>query len=248
MASESAMPMEPVVRAVRDLSKWTAQCSKHLRHIEERSMWQDVLGHELIRHFAQLIEGFSPPPRGDWGWLLRRAEDMGTRGVRQLIKTYYHPTEDFKTFLERAMAVVRLFLEEAFHRCLLSEASGMRKRALCGLMVTMRNFEAEMIQRNHAALGIFYTLTEAAVLRMAVRVNSHEVTSIEMCPSYEAAMQSEMRVEVVSLMIVRPAPNLIALTKDEVRGLMEHNEDELFEGEEVPGNDGDSAFCDLFNA
>ena len=173
---------------------------------------------------------------------------MGTRGLRQLIKVYYHPTEDFTTFLERAISVVRLFLEEAFRRCLLSEASGMRKRALCGLMVTMRNFEAEMIPTHQASLGMFHTLTEAAVLRMAVRVNSHEVTSIEMCPSYEAAMRTEMRVEVVSLMLVRPVPSLIAMTKAEVRALMEHHDHELFEGEEVQGNDGVSAFCDLFNA
>ena len=179
---------------------------------------------------------------------MRRAEDMGTLGVRQLIKTYHDPIEDITSFLERAMAVVRLFLEEAFHRCLLSDASGMRKRALCALMVTMRNFEAEMIPTQHASLGIFYTLTEAAVMRMAVRVNSDEVTSIEMCPSYEAAMKSEMRVEVVSLMLVRPVPNLIAMTQAEVRALIEHNDDELFEGEAVPGKDGVSAFGDLFDA
>ena len=179
---------------------------------------------------------------------MRKAEDMGTRGLRQLIKLYYDPTEDFKTFLERAMAVVRLFLEEAFHRCLLSDASGMRKRALCSLMVTMRTFEAEMIPGRHADLCIFYTLTEAAVMRMAVRVNSGKDTSIEMCPSYEAAMKSEMRVEVMSLMLVRPVPNLIAMTQAEVRALIEHNNDELLEGEAVPGRNSVSVFDDLFNA
>ena len=245
MATEE---VQPVVRALRPLSEWMAQCSKHLSHIEKRAMWQDALGHEMMRQFAQLIEDFSPPPRGDWGWLLRRAKDMGTRGVRQLMKTYHQPFEGITSFLERAMAVVRLFLEEAFHRCLLSDASGMRKRALCALMVTMRTFEAEMIPPKHASLGIFYTFTELAVLRMAVRVNSGKDTSIEMCPSYEAAMKSEMRVEVVSLMLVRPMPTLIAMTQAEVRALLEHNDDELFEGEAVPGKDGASAFDDLFDA
>ena len=245
MATEE---VQPVVRALRPLSEWMAQCSKHLSHIEKRAMWQDPLGHEMMRQFAQLIEAFSPPPRGDWGWLLRRAEDMGTRGVRQLMKTYHQPFEGITSFLQRAMAVVRLFLEEAFHRCLLNDWSGMRKRALCSLMVTMRTFEAEMIPFKHAPLGIFYTLTPAAVMRMALRVNSDEDTSIEMCPSYEAAMKSEMRVEVVSLMLVRPVPNLIAMTQAEVRALIEHNDDELFEGEAVPGKDGVSAFDDLFDA
>ena len=236
--------VKPVVHALKPVRRWLQHCAKHLRHIEERAMWQDVLGHEFMRRFAQLIEGFSPPPRGDWGLLLRKAEDMGTRGLRQLIKLYYDPTEDFKTFLERAISVVRLFIEEAFRRCLSSEASGMRKRALCGLMVTMRNFEAEMIPKKHvASLGIFYSFNKLAVRRMAVRVHS-----VWTCPSYEAAMTSEMRVELVSLMIARPWPSLFAMTHAEVRALIEHNNDELLEGEAVPGKDSVSVFDDLFNA
>ena len=82
MVSTEVVPMtmdgvQPVVHALRPLRKWMAQCSKHLRHIEERAMWQEVLGHEMMRHFAQLIEGFSPPPSRGLGLAL---EESGGRG------------------------------------------------------------------------------------------------------------------------------------------------------------------------
>ena len=237
--------VQPVVRALRPVRNWMVQCSKHLSHIEDRAMWADVLGHEVMRQFMNLIDTFSPPPRGDWGWLLRGAEDICMHGVRQLIRFYHSPHEDITSFISRALQVVRLFIEEAFHRSVLSESSGMRKRAVCSLMVTMRNFEAEMILSSE--LGVFYTFIEAAVMRMARRINIEEDTSIEICPSYEAAMQSEMRLEVVSLMRIRPVPRAISMTQAEVRALIGDNKG-LMEHEVVPGSEGDSAFQGLFDA
>ena len=46
---------------------WMKQCSKHLSHIEGRRMQEGFMGHEVVRQMCILIEGFSPPPRGDWG-------------------------------------------------------------------------------------------------------------------------------------------------------------------------------------
>ena len=241
--AEPLIDVEPVVAALRPVRNWIIQCSAHLSHIETRAMWADVLGHEMMRHYLQAIENFSPPPRGDWGWLLRKAEDISMHGVRQLIKHYHSSREEITSFITRALRVVRLFLEEAFHRSVLEDSSGMRKRALCSLMVTMRNFEAEMILSNE--LGVFCTFTEEAVLRMARRINAEEDTSIEICPSFEVAMQSEMRLEVVSLMRLRPVPRAISMTQAEVRALIGDNKG-LMEHEVVPGSEGVSAFKGLF--
>ena len=243
--AEPLIDVKPVVAALRPVRNWVIQCSQHLSHIETRAMWADVLGHEMMRHFMNLIEGFSPPPRGDWGWLLRGAEDICMHGVRQLIRCYHSPHEEITSFISRALQVVRLFIEEAFHRSVLSDSSGVRKRALCSLMVTMRNFEAEMILSSE--LGVFCTFTEAAVMRMARRINVEEDTSIEICPSFEVAMQSEMRLEVVSLMRVRPVPRAISMTQAEVRALIGDNKG-LMEHEVVPGSEGVSAFDGLFEA
>ena len=139
-----------------------------------------------------------------------------------------------------------MIIQEAFHRCLLSDANNMRKRALCSLMVTMRNFEADMIPKEYAALGIFYSFTEAAVMGMALKINSDEDTSIQICPSHVAAMLSEMRVEVLSLMRVRVLPHMISMTQTEVKALWEHNNVTVYEGEKVPGSAEVSAFNDVF--
>ena len=109
---------------------WLEQISKHLHHIEGRLMEEGFLGHEVVRQIGILLEGFSPPPRGEFGWLLRRTQDIGTCTLRQLISKYGQVGhEAIGAFEVRAMHVVRLYVEEAVHRQLLSYENDMHKAA-----------------------------------------------------------------------------------------------------------------------
>ena len=225
---------------------WLSQISKHLSHIEERSMWAEVLGHELLRQFMMILEGFSPPPRGDWGWLLRKSEDLSTRGLRQLMRFYRQPGDDIAEFLEDGMSLVRLYMEEAFHRVLLSTDEPLRKRAICSLMCTMRSFETHMIPAQQASLGVFFTFTEENVRAMALRISQQpEDTSIEICPSFPRVMSSCMQIEVLSLMQVKPEEGAIHISNEEVRALLDYHGHRLRETEVVPGASS-SRFEDLF--
>ena len=112
-------------------------------------MEEAFLGHEVVRQIGILLEGFSPPPRGDFGWLLRRTQDIGTRTLRQLIAKYGQVGhEAIGAFEVRAMHVVRLYIEEAVHRQLLSCETDMQKAAFCSLMESMRNFEEHTIPQD----------------------------------------------------------------------------------------------------
>ena len=117
-------------------------CSSHLSHIEKRLMESEYLGHEVVRMIMQLIDGFSPPPRGDWGWFLRSAMDINVKTMRQLIRIY-GANESREKFHMRGISLMRLYMEEAFHRCLLSTDNDLRKAALSSMMVAMRIFEAD---------------------------------------------------------------------------------------------------------
>ena len=117
-------------------------CSSHLSHIEKRLMESEYLGPEVVRRVMQLIDGFSPPPRGDWGWFLRSAMDINVKTMRQLIRIY-GLNESREQFHMRGISLMRLYMEEAFHRCLLSTDDPLRKAALSSMMVAMRIFEAD---------------------------------------------------------------------------------------------------------
>ena len=70
------------------------------------------------------------------------------RTLRQLIDKYGHRSqEQLGNFEVRAMHIVRLYIEEAFHRELLGCPTPMRKAALCSFMVTMRNLEHHTLPR-----------------------------------------------------------------------------------------------------
>ena len=43
------------------------QISKHLSHIEKRSMESEFIGHEVVRQVCGIIETFCPPPLGGIG-------------------------------------------------------------------------------------------------------------------------------------------------------------------------------------
>jgi hypothetical protein len=84
-ASAAEMPAHVAVAMADDEGgrtsevEWLTQISKHLHHIENRLMEDGYLGHEVVRQIGNLLEAFSPPPRGDWGWFLRRSQDIAVR-------------------------------------------------------------------------------------------------------------------------------------------------------------------------
>ena len=106
----------------RELVGWMRQCSKHLSHIEGRMMEGALLGHEVVRQMLMFWTSFVPYPMGDWGWVLRKAMDIGVRALRYLVKTYNNAgqIEDMVVFCLRATSIVRLYYEESFVRALSS--------------------------------------------------------------------------------------------------------------------------------
>ena len=224
------------------------QCSKHLSHIEARLMENGYLGHEVVRQLMQIIEGFCPPPFGDWGFMMRKAQDIAVRTLRELVKVYDKGFEGTESFMVRAVHLMRLYVEEAFHRCLLSCEGSVRKSALCSLMVTMRHFEADTLPEVSQSLGIFTTLTEENVRSIAMKVSLFEDTSIEMLPSYGEVMKSaDLKVEAFSLKLLRTSSASIVMSKEEVKVLIEANGCTVPEDAELPGLEVPSAFAPIFS-
>ena len=229
--------------------EWLTQCSKHLHHIEGRMMENEYLGHEIMRQVSNHLVTFSPPPRGDWGWLLRKCLDIAVRALRQLVKYYMGGNEDKASFLQRAIALVRLYFEEAFHRCLLGGEDALMKAAYCSIVVSMRSFEIDTLGARAPELGVFWTFTEGNVRSMAQRVGRNEPTSLEICPSFTEVMRSpDMRVEAFSLLLVRVQPSSIMMSRAEVRHVIESLGGEVNEEEapRLPGTASPSPFAQFF--
>ena len=108
-----------------------------------------------MRQFIEVLSAFAPPPKGDWGWVFRRMMDLAVRCLRQLTQCYFNNRESVEAFSMRAMAVVRLYVEEAFHRALMGARGGVRKGALCSLMVSMRNCEQDTLPLEFQSMGVF---------------------------------------------------------------------------------------------
>ena len=67
------------------LIDWAKMCSQHLSFLERRKMESQFLGHEVVRQMNEIWSQFRPPPRGDWTWLLRKAQDFGVRALRAIV-------------------------------------------------------------------------------------------------------------------------------------------------------------------
>ena len=223
------------------------QCSKHLSHIETRMMEESFMGHEVVRQISTHIEAFSPPPRGDWGWLFRKCTDIGVRTLRQLVKCYHRGPEDVSSFLQRAMHLVSLYFEEAFRRTLMGAEGSLRKSALCAMMVTMRAFEIDTLPSQHSTLGMFWSFSEDFVRMLAMKIGRNEVTSLEDLPSYEGVMKSaDMKVEAFSLMLVRVLPSSIAMSNAEIKERIEANGGAVEDSVQLGGSEGPSRFIECF--
>jgi len=226
---------------------WMRQCSKHLSHIEGRLMEEAYLGHEVVRQVCMCLEQFCPEPFGDWGWFLRKVTDIGVKTVRQLVKVYGVHEEDMPNFLLQANKLMRLYIEEAFHRCLLATEEPRRRRAYCGLMVTLRNLECATLTQDLNGMSIFATFTVHNVETMGVRVRDKQLTSISELPSYAEVMRSPiLRQEVFSLLVVRKPEGFLMMAKDEVQDLLEANGCIIEAQTVVPGRREGSRFLEVF--
>ena len=99
-------------------------------------------------------------------------------------------------------------------------------------------------------MGIFSTFTEANLRDLAMRIARGENTSVENMPSYGAAMRNtDMKHEVFSLIPVRTSPGSIAMTRAEVRAMIEAVHGPLRPEAHVPGRiEGASVFGAIFRA
>ena len=227
---------------------WMEVCSKHLHNIEGRLMESEYLAHEVVRQIMSLITTWIPAPRGDWGWLLRRCTDIGVRQLRQLTRYYMRSGEELKSFAMQAVTLVRLFFEEAFHRCLVGARWGMRS-SLCSILTTMKEFEEDTLTRNASDFGFFWTFSEANVRRIAEKVARNETTSVEDMPSWpEVNAMPLLKLEASSLMLVRVVPSSIKMSRREVKTIIEARGKPLTEEEmsKLPGCEGPSVFEDIF--
>ena len=205
-------------------------------------MQNSFLGHEVVRQILIVLQGFSPAPRGDWGWFLRKITDICVKAMRHLVVTYYRNPQ-LRTSMDRAQTLVRLYVEEAFHRVLYHTDSPILRQAYCSLMVSMRDLELSALPYE----GFFTTFNEDFVRRLGAAVHRNEGTTLENLASYPSVMLfPELRVEIFSLMSVRIAPNTIAMNHAEIKALIEANGSSLEPGEATEGHEGPSVFADLF--
>jgi hypothetical protein len=210
----------------------------------------EFLGHEVVRQFGNLLEVVIPPPQGDWGYFPRRAQDIAVRTLRQLIAKYGHRGEPLGEFEVRAMHIVRLYMEEAVHRHLLSARGANVRAGICGFMLTMRNFEQDTLPQDVGTMGLFCSMTESNLRELAMRIARGENTSVENMPSYAAAMRNiDMKHEVFSLIPVRTWPGSVAMTTAEIRAMSAASGRPLRSDSMVPGRPaGASLFGGIFRA
>ena len=225
-----------------EATEWAQQCSKHLSHIEKRLMTSEFLGHEVVRIVYQVLEEFKPQPVGDWGYMMRKITDISVQTMRQLM-TIYGKTELSEVFHLRAMSLVRLYIEEAFHRLLegIGKEEKLRKMGLCSLMVTMKKVEARTLGEDHP-LGVFATFSEDNVRKLAIAIEKGD-SGLEDCPSWnEVSLHADLKFEAFSLKRVRVDANDVLMTKSEVAAVIEGAGGKLWEGCELPGHEGPSLF------
>ena len=228
-------------------AEWARQCSKHLSHVEKRLMESEFLGHEVVRQLMSLMASWDF--RGDWGWLLRNCQDIAVRTLRQLQRLYGKGVEEGKIFEDEAMHLVRLYLEESYHRTLLTYEKPSMRAAMSSMMLTMHRFEEKMMSGAGVPMEMrfFSTMTEDNMKKIAALVRFKTMT-VQRLPSFVAVMScTSMRHEVFSLIPCEVTKDMVAMTKDEQVALIEEQDGKLKKGGEFKMvNEGPSLFDDIF--
>ena len=228
---------------------WAKQCSKHLVFIEKRLMESEFLGHEVVRQLMSLMASWDP--RGDWGWLLRSSQDIAVRTLRQLQRLYGQTLEEGKIFENEAMHLVRLYLEESYHRTLLTYEDPPMRAAMSSMMLTMHRLEEKMMSGAGVPMEmrLFSTMTEDNMKNIAALVRLTTM-KVQLLPSFEAVMQcNSMRHEVFSLIpcACEVSKDMVAMTLDDQRVLIEEQGNKVRHYDEFKMvNEGPNLFEDTF--
>ena len=203
---------------MRSCREWVEQCSLHLSHLEMRSMTEKMLLHEVTRMFGNELSSMSTPPYGDWGWLIRKHQDLSVQMMRGLMRLYHVGPEGTVRFMSRAHAVLRLAMEEAVRRELLSlDGFPLRQEALLSIVLTMHRFERSQVPVEGHRWLIYNSLTEEALRNMGTDVFL-ERSSIRRLPSFgEAWRHEDLRFEMISLLPCYLAPEGVAMSVSEIR-------------------------------
>ena len=203
---------------MRGCKEWAEQCSLHLSHLEMRSMKTNMLLHEVTRVIGNELSAMSTPPYGDWGWLIRKVQDLSVEMMRGLMLRYHVGPEGTVHFMTRAHAVLRLAVEEAVRRELLSlDGYPLRQEAVLSLCLTMHRFERSQVPTEGHRWLMFNSLTEEALRSMGTDVFL-ERSSLRRLPSFEAAWRNEdLRFEMISLLPCYLAPEGVAMSVTEIR-------------------------------
>ena len=242
VSEEKEVTLKDLFWTMKQSEAWQRQCSKHLSHIERRTMESEFLGHEVVRMFLELIMSFSPSPCGDWGWLLRKSHDIMVRAQRQLMTLYNEDSVN-------CMKLVRLYFEEAFARALMSYDEGEQKKAICSMVLTMHNLEDNTMRLAiiPPEMRLLSTLTEANIMKIGKLVRSQTCNVMRM-PSFPEVMELQgMRHEVFSLLPFEGQSERIAMTKVEVKTLIEATGGELKPEQKVEGLVGPGLFANIFD-
>ena len=210
-------------------------------------MESEFLGHEVVRQLMSLMASWDF--RGDWGWLLRNCQDIAVRTLRQLQRLYGKGVEEGKIFEDEAMHLVRLYLEESYHRTLLTYEKPSMRAAMSSMMLTMHRFEEKMMSGAGVPMEMrfFSTMTEDNMKKIAALVRFKTMT-VQRLPSFVAVMScTSMRHEVFSLIPCEVTKDMVAMTKDEQVALIEEQDGKLKKGGEFKMlNEGPSLFEDIF--
>ena len=96
------------------------------------------------------------------------------------------------------------------------------RSAMCSMVVSIRAFEVDTLNVHACHLGVFWTFSERNVGSVAMKIGKGVRTSIEDMPSFKEVMKiSDLRVEAFSLMMVRVTDSSIAMSKNEVKAIIE---------------------------
>ena len=186
---------------MRKVREWLEQVSLHLSHLEMRACLDKLLMHEAVRHFGNHLEVFSTPPNGDWGYLMRKHQDLAVLLQRNLVRLYKTPGESMVMFMRRSHSLVRLALEEAVRREVMGlYETPLRQEATLSLMLSMRSFERSQIPPEAQEWCLYGTLSEVNLRRMGSDIFLGR-SNMRLLPSWpEAWLNEDLRLELMSLM------------------------------------------------
>ena len=199
--AEIEKSMARLVRSSERLEGWSEQISCHMSFSEKRAMSSNLLSHEMVRQIGIVFEGIKP--MGDLSWGMRQIEDWGTKYVRTLVTVYRHEREPFEKTMSKAYSCLRVVIEEAIHRTLMSHRNNERmRRAYCALALTLRNLES--LRKSSLAfeqVGLMVHLSEVSLAELSRKVGE-DASSLETLPSFYEIIKEDfgpMRYELFSL-------------------------------------------------